>query len=259
MMIGLVAMALGLAAPAVAQEGDPVDVTAACQSAVEGMKALTADVELPDHLVADNPARSADDFDVSSYFTVLDRLSVEDGYRMDYVYHFGGGGGAPVLYTQPEDETPYLTVRDYSEALHQPKLNIHKFPDYRERIVIEDTPEGYMQMVVLDVMAEQFYLFWHSNVNDWEIVCNEEMLETLLDPERPFGDLMPDEVRTQARGLDLTPTVEIGEDTARVQVIMFTQWQGFLRVTTTIDRAYPREVYESGNERLVEYDSGVRF
>ena len=38
--------------------------------------------------------------------------------------------------------------------------------------MIEDVEQGYFEYVVMDIMANQFYLFWHANYNDTEIVCN---------------------------------------------------------------------------------------
>jgi hypothetical protein len=255
--IGLVLAVLWAVAPAVAQDSTPVppaaDISAVCSSAVKGMAALTADLPWPQHLMQENAVKTEDDFDVNEYFTVLDHLAVEGDRVLDYVYMYDFMGGYPVLYTRPADQEPFATVADYSAAVGDTQL------DYRERIIIEDTPEGYMQMVVLNVMARQFYLHWHAGYNDFQIICDDDMLESLLDSDDEFRQAIPTDVQKQARRIDVTPTVELDEDVARVRFVGFTKWGGFFDVTYTISRDFPREVYEFEEEELVPYNCGVMF
>jgi hypothetical protein len=116
-------------------------------------------------------------------------------------------------------------------------------------------------MTALDVMGGQFYLVWHANYNDWQIVCDTEMLDDLLDTlaEPSFGNPLPAEAQDAAREIDLTPTVTLDEDVAQVRVILFTKWGGFFEETWTMDRQFPREVYEVERENLVVYDCGILF
>jgi hypothetical protein len=256
-VFALLLVALWMAVPAAAQDDSPPpDLSAVCRDAVTGMAALTADLAWPDHLMQDNPVKTADDFDVNAYFTVLDHLAVEDGYFLDYVYQYDFMGGFPVLYTLPDDQPPFETFSAYSAAVSSPG---HSFPSYLDHIVIDDTPEGYLQMVVLDVMGAQFYLHWHAGYNDFQVICDGDMLDTLLASNDEFGIPIPDDVQQQARLLDVTPTVELDDDAARVEFVGFTKWGGFYRVAFTISRAYPRDVYESGSENLIEYNCGVMF
>jgi hypothetical protein len=246
-----------IAAPAAAQDvAPPPDLTAVCGDAVRGMAALTADLEWPDHLMQENAVKTADDFDVNAYFTVLDHLAVEDGYFLDYVYQYNFMGGYPVLYTLPDDQPPLKTYADYRASVPSSERTL---PSYLDRIVIDDTPEGYLQMAVLDVMGAQFYLHWHAGYNDFQVICDDHMLATLLGSDNGFGSPIPDDVQYQARLLDLTPTVKLDEDAAQVEFTGFTKWGGFYRVTVVIDRHYPREVYDSSAENMVEYDCGVMF
>jgi hypothetical protein len=41
--------------------------------------------------------------------------------------------------------------------------------------------------------------------------------------------------------------------------VVFTKWGGFLRVTFTISRDFPRRVFDAEAETLVAYDCGVMF
>lgn len=261
----LSAAALGFSAPASAQPAPqdrtltpkppmPVDVTDACREAVDGIDALRADLEMPDHLMQENAPRLSTDFDVNTYFTVLDRLAMQKGYALDYVYLYQGIGGYPVLYARPEDEAPFLSSADF-QAEYGSRWS--EWPDYHVHIRIDDTPEGYLQSAVLSVMDSQFYLHWHANYNDHRIVCDQDALEMVL-ADMAFGQAIPNDVQTAARALDLTPTVALDEDAAHVRLVIFTKWGGFSRATFTISREFPHETtVEVIN--LVPYDCGVMF
>ncbi len=257
LIVGLLALATVI--PAEAQDPTPadapeVDLIAVCQDAVEGMAALTADLHTPDHLMVENPAKTAEDFDVNAYFDVLDHLAVEEGYFLDYVYQYDFMGGYPVLYALPYSEKPYPTIADYGLAVGDGEE-----PDYLDRIVTDDTPEGVVQLVVLDVMAEQFYLHWHAGYNDSRIICDEETLDTLLTADNDFGQPIPEDVQSQAADLDVAPVVTLDDETAQVRVLIFTKWGGFYETLFTISRDYPRAVYEWESKVLVPYDCGVMF
>ena len=249
--------ALWMASPAIAQDNVPSpDLSAVCNDAVTGMVALTADLEWPDHLMQEDAVKTADDFDVNTYFTVLDHLAVKDGYFLDYVYQYDFMGGYPVLYTLPDDQPPFQTFADYRASIPSSQRTL---PSYLDHIVIDDTPGGYLQMVVLDVMGAQFYLHWHAGYNDFRVICDDDMLATLLGSDTGFGSPIPDDVQQQARLLDVTPSVKLDEDAAHVEFTGFTKWGGFYRVTVAIDRSYPREIYDGSSENMVEYDCGVMF
>jgi hypothetical protein len=253
-IVALLLLTLWMAAPAAAQDDPlpPPDLSAVCHNAVTGMTALTANRRLPDHLMQDNPVKTANDFDVNAYFTVLDHLAVEDGYFLDYVYQYDFMGGHPVLYTLPDDQPPFETYADYMASLAPSERTQ---VSYLDRIVTDDTPEGYVQMVVLDVMGAQFYLHWHAGYNDFQVICDDHMLASLLAADNGFGD----SIQQSARLLDVTPTVTLDEDVTHVEFTGFTKWGGFYRATLTVSRSYPREIYEGSAENVVEYDCGVMF
>jgi hypothetical protein len=250
---------LVIVAPVAAQDDDPpepVDVSSACREAVDGMTALLDDVQLPpEDLQQENATVTADDFDANRFFSTLDQLSVEEGYYLDYVYMFDFMGGRPFLYTLPEADEPFSTFVDYTQTRAEEQ------PNYLDHVVAEDMPAGYMQLAVLDVMGEQFYLHWHAGYNDWQIICDtetlDELVETLGDPS--FGYALSEDAQKAAREIDVTPTVTLDDDVAEVRAILFTKWGGFYEWTVTIDREVPREVYEYESETLVEYDCGIMF
>src|SRR5688572_28858451 len=57
----------------------------------------------------------AERFDPNRYFEVFDRLHPDDGWVLDYVYHYWGNGGSPLLYPRRRDAPPLTTPDAYSE------------------------------------------------------------------------------------------------------------------------------------------------
>lgn len=189
-------------------------------------------------------------FDANEYFSVLSHLSIEDGYTLGYMYYLDEDfGGHPILHARPSQ---YATLAEYIKA-EQPDLP----PDhsYLDHIRIDGTAEGFFEFVVLRIVGEQFYLYWHSARDDAQIVCSEEGLDALLDA----NPRLPSDVKRSARSLDVVPEVEMGDDTVLVRVVTLTKWGGFIQRSYTIGRDFPHKVLEEERETLVEYDSGVQF
>ena len=64
---------------------------------VLAMEDLLNRYDYPDHLKEKDAKKKAGDFNVESYFTVMKHMSMEPGYRLDYVYHYDWMGGYSVL------------------------------------------------------------------------------------------------------------------------------------------------------------------
>jgi hypothetical protein len=137
-----------------------------------------------------------------------------------------------------------------------------KLSDYVEHLNVEDIEQGYFEMVALRIMAGQFYLDWHANYNDTDIVCNGGDVRDIISSvnEGDFGMKFDLSQQAQARTMkDVEPRVTLNGDTAVVQVVTFTKWGGFYRRTFTISRAFPHTIIDVKDENLVPYDCGVMF
>ena len=241
------------------------------QSAQDTVDAITAvqPAGIPDHFVPDEPAditRTAGDFDVNSYFGVLNHLSMEPGYVLDYLYVYDGMGGYPFIYARPLDKPPYASrdqyVADVADSAQDPADNAGYYDEYLAHVQADDTREGYLEFVALQIMAPQFYLFWHAGYNDATIVCDEDSLDSALSAaDASFeGDLLPHSLWEEADDLDLEPTVEFPDDaTAVVRLVTFSKWGGFVELRYTVSRQFPHSIIEADAKTLVEYDCGVSF
>ena len=251
-------LALPFAAPVTAQDGGSptpdapsASLPETCREAVTRMAALTDGLQTPQHLMQEYAATTANDFDVSAYFTALDHLTMQPGYVLDYVYAYEFLGGRPFLYAQRADQTPFATFADYARATPDTR--------YLDYVVPDGSPESYIQWAVLDVMAEQFYLVWHANYNDYRILCDSSDVEAIVNAGNEFGMLMTDEIKAQARALDVTPVIVDEDDRVEVDIVVFTNWGGFVRLTYTVSWDLPRTQFEITAETLVAYDCGIMF
>ena len=225
-----------------------------CHRVVDGLTALTAALEIPQHLAQENAVKVGTEFDANSYFSVLDRLTMEPGYVLDYVYLFQSIGGRPVLYARPESQPPFAAYEDLAAALPDPQ------GAYLRHVQIDTTPEGYLQFVVLAIMGEQFYLYWHAFYNDTTPVCSRQAVERVLDTlDGSFGWAMLEEDKERARALDVEPWVFIGDEVVTVRLVTFSLWGGFSETIYTIARSFPHQIIDVQSSTLVEYDCGVVF
>jgi hypothetical protein len=198
--------------------------------------------------------KQGDEFDANEYFNVFTHLSMQDGYLLDYVYPIADLGGSPILYARPEEQPSYASMKDIPE-----NTDLADFHDYIE---IEDVEQGYFEYVVMDIMAGQFYLFWHANYNDTQIVCSRSVVNAIISDinDGSFGSTFDISQETKARAMqNIEPLVQLTKTTATVEAIIFTKWGGFYRQTYTISRSFPHTIIDVKSENLVPYDCGVMF
>ncbi len=234
---------------------------------VADFEALTAGLEVPEHLMNDAAEKAEGDFDVNLYFTVLDRLSMRRGRVLDYVYNYAGIGGAPVLYARKAVAAPYGNRSEYLAA--EPSAEEADREDYYLSFVSTDgSSEGFFQLVLLIIQGEQFYQFWHAAYNDDRIVSDLEDARAILTrPTSPTcltgwvgeDNATVEELLDEVAGIDLAPIVSMNGDMVKVEVVVFTKWGGFVRRSMIMEEDYPHLILEERSEVLVPYDCGIMF
>ena len=227
-------------------------VISSCAELVSAIANLQSG-DIPRHL-SDTGKKQGGEFDVNQYFDVLTHLSMREGYALDYVYQNDDLGGYPLLYARPLDQTSYASPADIP-------LNA-ELPDFHDYLEVEDVEQGYFEYVVMDIMARQFYLFWHANYNDTEVVCNRQEVNDIVErvSSGDFGYAMDPGQQTKARAMrNIEPIVNLKGDIATVEFITFTKWGGFYRETYTINRSFPHTIIDVKQQNIVPYDCGVMF
>ena len=210
------------------------------------------------------------------FFLALDHLKLEPGYTLDSVYYQGNRAGFPILYTRKFKDRPYLNLEEYNQArgritrdeywarifgTSDPKTNEGLY-GYLNRVMIDNTPEGYFQFVVLRLMGSQFNLFWHAEYNDKTIVCSYEALEALVAKYTQPGPAsidIPDSLLEKASHLDLEPSIVFGQQSVTVKVALFTKWGGLIRQTFEINRRPPHRIVKESETVLLDYDAEFSY
>lgn len=227
-------------------------VITTCADITKAFRSLQP-VDIPQGLL-ETGVKQGDEFDVNSYFDVLTNISMQDGFALDYTYLGDPLGAFPLLAARPVDQPPYTSATDVPED--------SELRGYWKYIQINDSELGYFEYVALLLMANQFYLSWHANYNDIQIVCNSADVNTIVD-ERNTGDFgmeFDSEQMRQIRAMqNIEPLVKLTDTTVSVEIITFTKWGGFYRMTYTINRDFPHEVIDRQDENIVPYDCGIMF
>lgn len=250
----LSAMSL-LALPLLACSPTPSPTPTAWQQTVDALNTVKPG-EIPAHLRQTDAVRNGSEFDPNRYFSVLTHLSMEPGYVLDYVYYFDGMGGLPMLYARPADRPPYEDYAAYSAAVGNPG---EQRSSYLEHVRTDGTPAGFFELVVLRINGGQFYLYWHANYNDAQLVCDRARMEELVAGLEESSTPLAGDALRQARAIDYTPTIEVAGDTVRVRVVTFSLWSGFSEEIYTISKSFPHQFLDVESKVLVPYDCGIMF
>jgi hypothetical protein len=73
---------------------------------------------------------------------------------------------------ETEDEKPLNIFAEKERFFYKDR--------YIERILTDDTPEGYLELVILSIMGDQFYGNWHAYNNHQEIVCHSSRVKDFI-------------------------------------------------------------------------------
>lgn len=209
--------------------------------------------EVPQGLY-DTGIKQGDEFDVSDYFAVLPNLSMQEGYVLDYVFLSDSLGSFPLLVARPTDQPPYASSSDISIE--------SELSNYWKYIEIKDMEQGYFEFTSFLIMADQFYLVWHANYDDTEIICNREGIDAIVVDinDGDFGIEFNNEQMKQIRSMNnIEPLVKLTDTTAIVEIITFSKWGGFYRMTYTIDRNFPHIIIDVQEDNIIPYDCGILF
>lgn len=104
------------------------------------------------------------DFEINQYFKILDRLSMEEGYVLDYRYHLSSPHGNPIMYARQKSEK-----RDVSIGGTMPKYIKSGADAYLAHIKTDGSRESFIQLAVLQLIGGNFYFYWHAFYDDVSI------------------------------------------------------------------------------------------
>jgi hypothetical protein len=235
--------------------------------------------------------------DVNRVFQALHGLSMEPGFMLDQVYRCEGLGAWPIVYARKATDPPFESATAYDEARsgrgNSPRFEVEmatppvsasfqnevldrrhagnideyirdrkgrKGREFLRHVRTDGSPEGFFELVVLDIMGSGFCLVGHGHYRDDRVVCASSGLPR----RRWFREAhdkyaVPSRILRMAEDLDLVPRVELGADVVRVAVVTFGKWRGFSRETYSLRREFPHEVLHVKEEVLIPYNCGVWY
>jgi hypothetical protein len=240
------------------------DFQSICRQNIDLIRKLRTDYPTPD-LLASKGVRADSDFDANQYFSIFPHLKLEKGFQLDYAYDLSGMGGFPIIYTAPRGTPAFTSFQEYVDfaAMNESdpasyKPNDHK-NDYMAHIQVDDSPEGYLQYLLMNIIGDQFYLVWHANYNDTVILCDASDMEDVAKEMAGFNLAFPKEIDAKIKTIDFSPTIKVGDTTVSIRLVQFSKWYGFRETEYSIDRKSPHLIMAKPNKTLIEYDCGIKF
>lgn len=190
--------------------------------------------------------------DLSRYFEIFDQVSIEEGYKLDYIYAFDGGGGQPLLYNRKNSDQPITSVDEYYRTfnLKRNAMLLGQSPaggearPWLERLRFEPTDTGFLQFALFCARAHRFYLFWHSCYNTRAQIMTRAELE---DYTRKFEKMINLQPPARVLELDYHPVLERRGETGTLKFLAFDPFGGALywqRVTVARPNHFVEETLD---------------
>lgn len=189
--------------------------------------------------------------DVNDYFRILKNISMEKGWRLDYLYWVDGLGSYPVIFAKKEGEE--------IDFLEKYKKDYRLRSEYLTHIKTDGTGDGFIQFVVLSIIGDQFGLGWHANYHDAIITCTKDAVERVLKKRNDSFFRFDDDFMKKARNIDPAPSITFTGDQAVVRIVHFTSWGGFIELTYHITKSFPHKIIKTEKKVLVAFECGIQF
>jgi hypothetical protein len=214
-----------------------------------------ADAAWPRHLV-EGKAKNGTELNVSEYFKYFKHISPPKGQILDYVF-CGSANGRPFLYWRDETAASVKSCGDFKDIYSGTDLNM-----LANQLTLDGDNDAFYEFLIFNILADKFYLSWHSGYNEIWIVTSKEAVEDIIKEVNTdqFGSNFDDSQMKAARALDVNPAMDVtNKDSVTVSVVTFSKWGGFNRVTKKVSRSYPHIVLEEKQDNLLEYNCQVMF
>lgn len=205
-------------------------------------------------------------FDPNRFLGLFRNISVRQGYVLDYVYSASGGNGHPSLYARKAEAPPLPSqpLLEFLTATNAPSQD--SYLSHVDALQADGGEQGWFQLALMFLVADQFYLAWHANYFDTRVICSPAGMNRFLSDSRNFirgwsekSFSLPADLQKAARALDVRPTVTVDAATATVRLTTFSNWGGFSRAQVVFRREAPHKVLQTSSEELVPYNCGVMF
>lgn len=225
------------------------------QKTVDAAAGLISHLAVPYHLFDEKANKTGGEFDPMSLFSVLQNLSLPEDERLDYVYQFQASAGYPILYVRKSRQKPYANLAEFLKSPHNSSAGRDEsFKNILEALVVRDTERGFFEYAVFYFTADNFYLYKWA-YTDRRVICSRDAREKIFSDDARI----PEDVRSKARDIDLTPRIKLLPDQAEIRLVTFTAWGGFFEERLAVSRAFPHTLLSHDSKNLVAWDCGIVF
>jgi hypothetical protein len=195
-------------------------------------------------------------FEITDYFKLFDKLQMENGWNLNYIYVRNIFEGEPVFILLRDTMTIDAFLKYYPSYNKISKY--HKKNKYLEHIICDGSKESYFQYAVFSLIGKKFGLFWHANYNDLEIVCTMGEINGIFLLQDDFYHF-PKSIIKEAREIDPRPRVDLLNEEATVRLVTFNGWEGFVEHRIKFQRLFPHTVKSHKKRTLVPFSCGIQF
>jgi len=193
--------------------------------------------------------------DFVEYFQLFDCLRVEKGWEINCYYYLDTFAGRPVFYTKKVDGN--------ADSLQSLFANdgIFKYVDsikIMDHIEVLDSEKGYFQLLLFDLIGEDFGKYWHSNYGHSDIICSKRMLKQISnrsDDLHDFDRKMKNKIKT----LDYTLVYKDFGNSVIFRLVIFNAWDGFREYIYSINKQFPHKITVVKDRLLLKYHCGVLY
>ncbi|NLI75974.1 MAG: hypothetical protein GX442_05960 [Candidatus Riflebacteria bacterium] len=212
--------------------------------------------KIPEALTKKRGPFDKGNYDPNRHLAAFPALRLEPGKTLDFVYDLQELGGHPVVYARPATATPFASLAEFKKEnprryfLGDP---VRFQPQYLPAIQADGTPDGFLQLAMLVLTSEQFYIFWHASYYVLWPVIDRPTLDDIV------KTTIPPDLQASATALDVTPHVAMATDSVAVDYVVFTPWGGFKRIFWTVSRVFPHRFLGVREEVILKYESRIRF
>lgn len=209
----------------------------------------------PKALVTKGGALDKGDYDPNEFLALFPRLGIASGQALDFVYDYQELGGHPVLYARAAGQAAFSSFAEFKKIYPKRYFigDTSRYdPAYLGSIAADGTPDGFLQLAIMVLIGEQFYIHWHAVYSIFLPILDQQTFDGIL-------GVYKKEDGEKGRKIDFRPRVTLDGDHARVEYLVFNEWTGIKRVIWTVNRAFPHRLVSVDEKVLLPYKSPLQF
>lgn len=194
------------------------------------------------------------DFSFSDYFRFFDCLNVDSDWKIDYLITKNGlQSGRPIFFALPRNNNvdslkarfEYDNIYNYCDSIN-----------LIEHIKVIDNEKGYYQLLIFDLIGDNFGRSWYTSIGWQDIICSKRMLRQIASRTDDIHNF-DIKMRKKIKALDYNLIFKNLSDSVTYRFIVFNAWGGFREKCYSVHKQFPHKIALVKDSLLLYYDCGV--